>query len=294
MKSKSLIYALIFGLIAFLSCEKDDAVVIKAPSAVDVTLVADEVISDIDFAEMLDEGDDGLFWRDMMLKSTEITEGTCPNREVVREDNVKIVTLEFSGEDCGKGGTIIIEHFKPDQNSDHKKKVTYIDFIKNGITHNGVKEIVKGADNILVDGTMEIDKINSEGDSVHIVRDFKTQVYWLCGLDTPNIKEDNIRKVTGQTDVARTVNGETKSFTRKILEPLLIVSDCEMKIQAGSVKVERANGDKLTIDYGLWPDEIDCDSDFECDNKFTVTKDGETYNMELVDGKRVKVEDSEE
>ncbi len=297
MKNHTIVSFLFLLIIIVISCDEDDMFVVHEPSDYVAELVSDEILSDINFADMLDEGDNGLFWGDndfLMLKSAEVEGGTCPFRQVVREEDKKIITLEFSGEDCNKEGTIIIEHIRPEDGEGKKKKITYIDFKKNGITHNGVKEIVKGDQNYTVEGRMEIRRINSGGDTVHIVREFNKEIQWLCGWDTPGVKEDNIKQVTGQTDFDRTVNGQKRSFTRKILEPLLIVKECDFRIQAGQVEVKRTDGAKVTIDYGQEPGEIECDDDFDCDNKLTVTIGEEVYNMEFVDGKRVKAESSEE
>ncbi len=296
MKIKSLLATLFALVVLFVSCEEESVTVNSELSDELATLVADEVFSDINFADLLDEGDDGMFWGDddfVMLKSAEVEQGTCPAKLVVDKDRLRIVTKTFSG-DCDKKGTIIIEYFKPNDDEAKKKSITYIDFQKDGITYNGVKNIVKGNGNYNIEGRMEIDKVNKEGDSVHVVREFHRQVHWLCGLDTPKIKEDNIKKITGQTDFDRTVNGETKSYSKKILEPLLIVRACDLRIQAGVVKITKPDGTIVKIDYGQMPDEIDCESNFECDATFEVTKGDETYQMELVDGKRVRVVNSEE
>lgn len=297
MKIKSLFATLFAFVVLFVACEEDNVTVNSELSDDIAALIADEVLSDINFADLLDEGDDGMFWGDsdfVMLKSAEVEQGTCPAKQVVDEDEKRIVTKIFSGEDCGKEGKIIIEYFKPNDDNAKKKNIFYIDFIKDGITYNGTKEIVKGNDNYNIKGDMVIDKVNSDGDSVHVTRDYQRQVHWLCGLDTRKVVEDNIKKVTGRADVTRTVNGEERSFTRQILEPLLIVKACDLKIQAGVVKITKADGTIVKIDYGQMPDAIDCESDFECDNTFEVTKGDEIYQMELVDGKRVRVVNSEE
>ena len=297
MKIKSLFATFFIVTIFSVSCEKEAIKVDSTITDEELAIVSDEVIADLAFADLLDEGDDGTFWGDdavMSLKSASLEMGTCPARTVIWEDNKKTVIREFSGEDCDKSGTIIIEFFKPTDSDPFKKKtITFEDFTKNGVTYNGSKEITKGNDNYNIKCEMEIDKVNQEGDSVHISRSYQRQVHWLCGLDTRDYVEDNIKKVTGSAEVTRTVNGVETTFSRQILSPLLIVRACDLKIQAGTVKITKRDGTEIKIDYGQMPDEIDCDVDFECGTTFEVTKGDETFTMELVDGERVRQSDSE-
>jgi len=294
MKLKLITSTFMIMLAFLLGCE--DEMVVNTPTTelndTDITLVSDEVAADLSFAELLDEGDDGTFWGDnnfVTLKSAEINAGTCPARTVEWEDNMKTVTLEFSGEDCPKNGTIIIEYFKPNDGDPFKKKtITYIDFTKDEVTFNGTKEITRGNDNYEIKAEMEIDKTSPAGNPVKIIRKYHRQVHWLCGLDTRDIVEDNIKTVTGSSEITRIENGEERSYKRQILSPLLIVRACDLKIQAGTVKIEKADGTVIKIDYGKMDHDIDCDADFECKNTFEVTKGDETFTMEFIDGKRVR------
>ncbi len=83
-------------------------------------------------------------------------------------------------------------------------------------------------------------------------------------------------------------NGKTVTYSRKILNPLLIAKSCGLKIQSGAVRVEKADGSKIDIDFGKMPDNMDCNKAIECSNVFTVTIDGISIDMEFVDGKRVR------
>lgn len=292
MKTKILTFSLLAFLIFAVSCEKET---INNTSIVDDELLAtitDEVLADINFADLLSEGDDGIFWGDnafSSLKSTEIVSGCWSKRTKVEEGDKVVITLEYEG-DCDKYGIIIIEYLKPNDNSGAKKKtITYQNFIKNEVTFNGTKDVVRGNDNYSVKGEMTVEKKNDDGEDVLITRNYEKQIKWICGLDTKNNKEDNILKITGETEVTKTVGEVEKSYKRKILKPLLIVKVCDLKVQAGLVKIEKGDGTEIEIDYGKMPDNIDCESDFECGTTFEITKDGKTYQMELVEGKRVKV-----
>lgn len=293
MNLKVLFSTMLVAVLFLVSCQKE---VTQNATKIDneaLATITDEVVADINFANLLNDADDGLFWGDSgfsMFKSAEITDNHCWSKKVKVEQGKKvIVTLEFNGT-CEKKGTIIIEYLKPnDKNGVRKKTITYVDFINKGTTFNGTKEIVRGNGNYNIKGDMTISKLNDEEAEVTITRKYQREVHWLCGMKTRKTREDNIYKVTGKTEVTRTVGDEERSYTRKILRPLLVVKACELKIQAGVVKITKADGTEITIDYGKVPGKIDCGTTFDCDEKFTVTKDGETTEMELVDGKRVKV-----
>jgi hypothetical protein len=293
MNSKVLFTALIVALFLSVSCHKEDANKLSQIDNEALATITDEVIADLNFADLLNDSDDGLFWGDSgfsMFKSAEITDNHCWSKRVkVEEGNKIIVTLEFNG-DCEKEGTIIIEYLKPnDRKGVHKKKITYVSFKRKGVTYNGTKIIVRGNGNYNIKGDITIVRQNEDGEEVTITRNYQREVHWICGLDTRKERGDDIYKVSGKTEVTRTVGEETKSYSRKILKPLLFVKACELKIQAGSVKIIRGDNSEILIDYGTAPGKIDCGATFECGTKFTVTKDGETFEMEFVDGKRVKV-----
>lgn len=280
------------------SCQKQDVLNVAEADGDLLATVNDEVLADINFVDLLNDADYGMFWGDPFfttnLKSAEI-EGHCWAKRTKEEEGNKIVvTLEYDGT-CDKNGTIVIEYLKPnDKKAEKKKNLTYIDFFCKGVTYNGTKEIVKGNDNYNVKGEMTIEKTNDDGEAVKLVRNYQREVHWICGMDTYRDRDDDIIKVTGKSEVTKTVGGEEFSYSRQILKPLLIVKACDLKIQAGSVKIEKGDGTKVEIDYGKMPKDVNCDfSTDDCITKFEVTKDGNTYQMELVDGKRVKVKTSD-
>ena len=293
MNSKILFTTLIVALFLSVSCQKENTNKLSQIDSEALTTITDEVIADFNFADLLNDSDDGLFWGDSgfsMFKSAEITDNHCWSKRVkVEEGNKIIVTLEFNG-DCEKEGTIIIEYLKPnDKNGVRKKTITYDSFKRKGVTFNGTKVIVRGMGNYNIKGDMTITRENDEGEEVTITRKYQREVHWICGIKTRKDRGDDVYKVKGKTEVTKTVGDETKSYSRKILKPLLFVKACDLKIQAGSVKIIRGDNSEILINYGTAPDKIDCGATFECGTKFTVTKDGETFEMEFVDGKRVKV-----
>ena len=299
MNLKILFATLFVALFISVSCEKQTNQTNSLIDEETLALVDDEVLSDINFAELLDEGDDGIFWGDagfFTLKSAEI-ERTCPTREVNRIDNKVKITLTFSGDDCGKSGTIIIEYLKPDdKNEDRKKSITYVDFTNiRGVTFNGTKTIVRGNGNYNIKADLTMTRENEENEVVKFVRNYNRQIKWICGLDTKKDRSDNIKEVTGQSEVVKYINDEeVKSYSRKILEPLLIVKACALKIQAGLVKIEKGDRTELKINYGKIADEISCDNEFDCNSEIEITKDGETFTVTFDEnGKRIKQENED-
>ncbi len=292
MNLKVLSAALIVALFLLASCQKESVNKLSKMDGEALATVTDEVLADISFAELLNESDDGIFWGDAgfsSLKSAEIATKCWAKRTKVEEGNKIIVTLEYTGE-CDKEGVIIIEYLKPnDKNGVRKKTITYDDFSKKGVTFNGTKIVVRGNNTYNIKGDMTITRTNDEGAEVVIERNYEREVHWICGLETRKERGDNIYRVSGKTEVVKTVGEEKTAYTREILRPLLFVKACDLKIQAGSVKIVRGDNAEIIIDYGKAPGNIDCGAEFECGTKFEVTKDGETYQMELVDGKRVKV-----
>ena len=214
----------------------------------------------------------------------------------IEEGNKVVVTLEFDGT-CDKSGTIIIEYIKPDgEERERNKKITYVDFTNTrGVTFNGTKTIVRGNDNYNIKAELTITKVNGDGEEVKFVRNYNRQIKWICGLDKKMKRDDIIKEVTGQSEVVKYINDvEVKSYSRKISEPLLTVKACVLKIQAGSVKIEKSDGTELKINYGEIADEISCDDEFDCNFEIEVTKDGETFTVEFDEnGKRIKEENED-
>jgi hypothetical protein len=299
MNMKFLFFSLIIVLFFVVSCEKEESINVPELDDEIITLVEDEIMADINFAELLDEGDDGIFWGDAAfssLKSAELVNNDCRTREVIEKDSSRTVIFNFSNGTCGKSGTItIVYHKNKDFNSNGKKTVTYDNFTNtDGVIFNGTKNIKRGNNNYNIKAEMTITKSNKNGE-VSIVRNYERQVRWICGLDTRGNNSDNIKKITGQSEITKTATGAngkeyTKSYSRKILSPLLIVKACGLKIQAGTVKVERANGTTVKIDYGKMPDEIVCGTTWEnCNSTIEITKGDETFTVTFDEnGNRIK------
>jgi hypothetical protein len=153
--------------------------------------------------------------------------------------------------------------------------------IKEGATINVVYENVKfGEKTINRESLLTNEGMNENGNWVisfvstvtvtygegHVsVREFSGEKEWISGFLTPEITDDKFYK-TGNGTI--TVDDNVK-FTRLITTPLYIDRACRF-VLSGVVEITRG-GETMIIDYG----------DGECDNIATVTKDGETEEIEL-------------
>lgn len=97
------------------------------------------------------------------------------------------------------------------------------------------------------------------------VREFSGEKEWISGFLTPQVTDDKFFK-TGSGTI--TVDDDFK-FSRVITTPLYIDRACRF-ILSGVVEITRG-GETMIIDYG----------DGECDNIASVTKNGETFEIEL-------------
>jgi hypothetical protein len=111
--------------------------------------------------------------------------------------------------------------------------------------------------------------LESEGNTLVMVRDFAEKKVWLSGLDTPEVEDDVFLKSGGGS---LTVNDAIK-FERNITEDLLIDRSCMFPLQ-GIIEISRGE-ETMSIDYGPG----------ECDHLAVVTKDGESEEIELMSGR---------
>lgn len=288
MKRKFLFPAMLACAVLVWSCEKEALKSDSTLSDTELALVSEEVASDANFAAQLDEGEDATSWDDISSLTTKSATvvSTCPSITLSLTDTLKTVTFEYSGTECSKSGTVIISYYRPANNADvRKKSITYIDFTVDSVTCNGTKTVESSATGSSISAQLEVVKLNDNNDTVRITRSYLRETEWLCGKDTRGDREDNIRIVTGSDQISKTVNGETVTYSRSIVSPLLLVSACEMKIQAGEVKIVKGDGTEITLTFGTMPENIDCESEFTCSTEFTAGKDGKTFPLEWVNGR---------
>jgi len=196
----------------------------------------------------------------------------CPDVTVESGDGgyPRTITLDYGeGTELRSGkilsGVIVIEISGPRNSQDITRLVTYDNF---------------GVDSILIDGT-SIVKI-SRGNEVF--RSFNTDFditlangtilerksertwEWIEGIDTEMNQNDDVIQITGFS----IVKTSTDEYRKEIVEPLIRNRDCRFIVK-GVVDIT-LNGELVSsLDYG----------DGECNNIAILTKDSETYEVDL-------------
>ncbi|WP_372775005.1 hypothetical protein [Mangrovibacterium sp.] len=308
MKKNFTLIALPLIVLFFSACDKENTNLDTTLYDDEISLISDEIDSDLTLNYLLDGSDDANFFDDLEYdlneKSTHMYEGvsSCAVKTWSVESDRLVLTRDFSDSRCDRTGIIVIEYFFPetDEEITLKKTIEFIDFTTNSVTYNGKISLERTIESYSIEASLEIDRVNTEGEAVHFSRNYSRQLDWLCGRGTQSetfsdldyssyATSDNIRLLSGSSSTVKTVAGVETSYSRTITNPLLYVAACDLKIQAGEVVIKKANGTELEINYGEMPESLNCDDDFECGNTFEVTKNGKTYSMELADGEVVQV-----
>ena len=185
----------------------------------------------------------------------------------------KTFTIDF-GDGCElregmvKKGKMIITQSGPLDTRRWKKVVTYEDYYVNGNQIEGTHTITfsVGSGNPVWTHTVEGSRITKEDGQV-ITREADHTRVQTRGTDTPRIKTDDVYQISGS---ASGINRKGVVYSTSITEPIRIFMGCRWIISG--VKEIQVEGESLVIlDYG----------DGTCDNKATVTKDGETREITL-------------
>jgi len=197
----------------------------------------------------------------------------CATVTVDRDSFPKTITIVYE-ENCitrrgvVKSGTIKITLSDSINTPGSTYTVEYIDLMINrkkiNLTANYTYEGLNENENPVV--SWESYSTVVMRDSIVMKRRFSHTKEWLDGFDTPYIDDDKFL-LSGGGSVK--INNRYE-FSRVILEPLFFDRACRF-ILSGVIEITR-NGESMIIDFG----------DGECDNIATVTKDGETLEIELI------------
>jgi len=209
---------------------------------------------------------------------------TCPIITVDRNDSIlwpKTVTIDYGTEGChGKFGTVrkgkiitvVSNRFREEGST---RTVTYDNFSINDFMIEGTKTVTnEGRD---ADENMYFTIVLSEGkvttpEGQETTRNFTRTRTWIEGEQTRRFRWDDIYLIDGE---ATGVNRFGKSFTRTIIDPLVVKPACKW-ITSGMVEINVAEKPEKILDYG----------DGECDNKATITIGEETKEITLKGKKR--------
>lgn len=196
---------------------------------------------------------------------------SCATVTVSSSSFPREIVIEYAG-DCADHGR-------------HVRKGKVIIDISDTLTNAGASETIKYEDFYIDSMKVELNATlknlgqNSSGNWVMekiykqtitkgndvCVRENNESAEWISGFGTTSRSDDKYY-LTGSGKV--TLNDTT--YTKTITTPLLFDGSCEYRITSGIVQLTK-NSSSATIDYG----------DGTCDNKATVTIDGNTEEISL-------------
>ncbi|MCD6333124.1 MAG: hypothetical protein J7L89_07620 [Bacteroidales bacterium] len=185
----------------------------------------------------------------------------------------KTITIDF-GNGCEvrdsivKKGKIIIKQSAPRNTDSWEKVVTFDGYAVNNTQIEGTHTISFSLEsgNPVWTSVITGSKITKEDGTV-ITREATYVREQIAGTETPRNRFDNIYLLTGD---ASGVNCNGDSYTSIITKPLVINMGCRW-IQEGTKEIHIGDKPLITLDFG----------DGTCDNKATLTQNGETREIIL-------------
>lgn len=200
--------------------------------------------------------------------------GQCPNVSIdsLGTDYPKTITLDYGDSTLLRNGTVlsgVIEiYISAAPNTDgFEKTVTYDNFGVDSVNISGEVSMTFTGDN----ETESIHTISSSltitlPDGSTIIREGEKVREWLSGLDTPLDQSDDTIQVTGYA----LVTTDTTSYKVEVTTPLIKVGDCRHFV-SGIIDYSEDGVVFASVNYG----------DGTCDDVATLTKDGETIEIDL-------------
>ena len=183
----------------------------------------------------------------------------------------KTITLDYGDSTLLRNGTVLsgkitIELSGQPGTGEFSRMITYENFGVDSVLMNGTGEMTYNRTDSLF-RTFTSDLVITLPGGMTINRTSERQWEWIEGLDTELEQTDDMIQITGFT-VAETSEGDV--YRKEIVEPLMRSRDCRFIVQ-GVVEIT-LNGELISsLDYG----------DGECNDMAILTRDGETYEVEL-------------
>lgn len=183
----------------------------------------------------------------------------------------KTITLDYGDSTLLRNGTVLsgkitIEFSGQPGTGEFSRMITYENFGVDSVLMNGTGEMTYNRTDSLF-RTFTSDLVITLPDGMTINRTSERQWEWIEGLDTELEQTDDMIQITGFT-VAETSEGDV--YRKEIVEPLIRSRDCRFIVQ-GVVEIT-LNGELISsLNYG----------DGECNDMAILTRDGETYEVEL-------------
>jgi hypothetical protein len=273
MKNFKFLFALALFVLAFSACQKNEDVKVNDDLLINQETVAEQMLVDLD--ALVDEA---IGLKLPGLKSAAI-EGfyyvnTCPVITLNSTATPKVMTIDFGTGCKGKDGKErsgkIVVTSSSLENFTIQRAKTFENFVIDGKKIEGTitrtltinREDHSKVANIKEDVTITFP--DNAGKATR--KSNMTREYQLFVL---GVQKDNVIKSWGTSEFSR-VSGIKLSKTIEEAKPLVFKMECH-QIVSGIVSFKTSDNRNWSIDYGSG----------ECDNKATVTKDGETKEITL-------------
>lgn len=200
--------------------------------------------------------------------------GQCPNVTIdgVNTDYPKTITLDYGDSTVLRNGKVlsgIIEIYisEAPKTDGFEKTVTFDNFGVDSVSISGEMSMTFTGDN----ETSSVHVISSSltttlADGSVITREGEKVREWLSGLDTPLDQSDDTIQVTGYAQITT----DTTSYKVEVTTPLIKVGGCRHFV-SGIMDYTQDGVAFASVDYG----------DGTCDELATLTKDGETVEIDL-------------
>ncbi len=240
---------------------------------------------------------------DMVLEQLEFTwknpgglksaEDTCPIVYIDHNDSVfwpKTVTIDFGTEGCtgpfgtvrkGKIITVVTDRFWREGST---RTVTFENFSVNNFLIEGTKitinEGLNEDENMYFSIVLTGGKVTTP-EGQEITRNFTRTRTWIEGELTPRFRWDDVYLIEGE---ATGINRFGKSYTRTIIDPLVVKTACmwitsgmveivnyDVAFTEGSAVIDENSKTGIVLDYG----------EGECDDKATISVNGDTKEIML-------------
>jgi hypothetical protein len=290
MDTTKILFLFLFSFILF-SCQDDGDIPNNLTSEEQKELIIDEVLQSAVLDDLLQDIDTYSLFAEG-LKSAET--GGCPEVTIQRPGSApfwpQTITLDF-GEGCEKfskikSGKMMIEKSGPWYEAGSVRRVTFENFVVDGMSIDGVKEIENitagiGNPTFAIGAELEMEWAKNDTLIVSVSRVINKTQEWVFGFMDKDVKSQII--LNGEEEIVRTVNGEQKTIEKKYND-ISIVFGCRFP-QSGvsEFNVLTSDGLKLdfTLDYGAEGEAGEkCSEDCDCLATLTLD-DGTSEDIDL-------------
>lgn len=205
--------------------------------------------------------------------------GHCPyvTIESAETGYPKTITLDYGDSTVFRNGrvvsgTIVIYISAEPKTDGAYREMSYIDFKVDTIAIAGSSKSMFTGDNVSTRmQEMTSSLVFTFDNGLVITRTAKKTREWIEGLETNTDQLDDKIQITG---IVNATTSEGDVYVKEIVVPLIKIGDCRFIVE-GIVEISENGTTALKIDYG----------NGECDSTATLTKDGETIEIELRRGK---------